>query len=502
MTGAAASAPASTWVVFQQPGGEVLALPGDAVVKIGRAPKPTPMPFAPPGVDGVISHGGGIVPLISLAALLRPDDAGSIPAPGGDLIVVRSAGTHFALRVGRVLFSIAVDGAAAAAASAAEPEPAADPPSAVPSAVGKMLTLRGRRVGCLAVDRLGLAALAAWQPAAGEPGPVADARQAAAVSDDAIARRRQAIIAVRAGGEVYGLPSTVVAEMFDGPIPVTRLPLVPPIVSGVAVLGGTAMVVFSLARLLGLDEEEAGSGSAAVISHVAVRVGDGRLLIAVDRILGLHHLPARRRAAASLVTVGGLRVRRVLEVSELIEPKMLAMIARIGRAEVRRQDCGGTGEADGGGRAYLSLTVGGRLCALALDAVDRIVEPPQHPIRLPDGAPEGLHGAVSVAGEILPLTDGRRWLQLRAPASAPAAAPAMAASLPSPEATVCVILRGDAGRHALVADAVHRIVRIPDRAVFPTDDPDGRVMAVGEIEGRAALILATSRLMSAPGAVE
>ncbi len=499
MTSRASSASALTWVVFRQPGEEILAFPSDAVVRIGRAPPPTPMPFAPPVIDGLIGQGGGIVPLVSLAALLRPDDAGSAVAPGGDMIVVRSAGSLFALRVGRVLFTAAADDAAAAA----EQGPADEWPAAVPLAFEKVLTLRGRRVGCLAVDRLGLAALAAWQPPAGDPGSVADARQAAAAAfDDTAARRRQTIIAVRAGGEVYGLPSTVVAEMLDGPVPVTRLPLVPPIVSGIAVLAGAALAVFSLARLLGLDEEARSvrGGDAAPLNHVAVRVGDGRLLLAVDRILGLHHLPTRRRVAASLdgvVTDGGLRVRRVLEVSELIEPKMLAMVAGIGRAEARRREQG-VDRADGG-RAYLSLTVGGRLCALALDSVERIVEPPRHPVRLPDGAPEGLHGAVSVAGEILPLTDGARWLRLLDPAKA--AAPMTPA--PSPAATACIILRSDAGRHALVAEAVHRIVRISDRSVFPADDPAGRIMAVGEIEGRSALILATSRLMAAaPGAVE
>ena len=150
-----------------------------------------------------------------------------------------------------------------------------------------MADWRGRPVTCLAVEHLGLADLKPFLPAAGAPGLVADSR-ATAVHETAAPSTT--VLAVDAAGSSYGLPAASIVELLEDAV-ITRLPLAPPFLTGVAILRRQPVLVFSLARLLG-GEPTATSGG-----HVVVAIGRSRFVLAVDAIGGLQRLSDDRRGS-------------------------------------------------------------------------------------------------------------------------------------------------------------------------------------------------------------
>jgi chemotaxis signal transduction protein len=125
------------------------------------------------------------------------------------------------------------------------------------------------------------------------------------------------------------------------------------------------------------------------------------------------------------------------------------------------------------------VSLGDRSCALTLAAVERIL-PPRPPIRLPAGAPSGIHGAIEFGGRIIPVTEGWRWLSLHEAGAAAA----------------FIVLQQDGERRVLAVNAVQRIVTIAQDDILPTGDHDPRIAGLGKAGGRSLEILSTDALMS------
>ena len=105
---------------------------------------------------------------------------------------------------------------------------------------------------------------------------------------------------------------------------ITRLPLAPPFLTGVAMLRRQPVLVFSLARLLG------GEPAAAPGGHVVVAVGKSRFILAVDAIGGLQRLSATDAAqsAGGPIRSGSIRRRS-------FTPKWLALTAEMSGTAAR-----------------------------------------------------------------------------------------------------------------------------------------------------------------------
>ena len=125
------------------------------------------------------------------------------------------------------------------------------------------------------------------------------------------------------------------------------------------------------------------------------------------------------------------------------------------------------------------MSLGERSCALSLAAVERIL-PPRPPIRLPAGAPPGIDGAIEFGGRIIPVTEGWRWLSVRAGGAIGA----------------FIVLQRDGERRVLAVDAVQRIVTIARDDILPTGDHDPRIAGLGKAGGRSLEILSTDALMA------
>jgi purine-binding chemotaxis protein CheW len=114
------------------------------------------------------------------------------------------------------------------------------------------------------------------------------------------------VLLVRAGGRLYALPIAHVVEVIRG-LPVERIAGAPPHVSGLAVVRGSSVPVVDLGLLAG-DRSAAGR-------FVSLRVGDRRVALAVDAVLGVRAFdgwllqelpPLLRDACADLIATIGV----------------------------------------------------------------------------------------------------------------------------------------------------------------------------------------------------
>ncbi|MEA2812754.1 MAG: hypothetical protein QOI93_451 [Rhodospirillaceae bacterium] len=420
------------WTGFELDG-RVFAFPYLSVERVVPATPVTALPFAPAGVEGAASISGDIIPVLALPVLLGADGA-QPPQAGAQFLVIRVSGRRFALRADRVLFV------------------------ANPLSGEGMADWRGRPVTCLAVERLGLANLKPFLPPEGAPGLVADSR--APVVNDAAARSETVLVVDAAGGS-YGLPASSIVELLED-VTITKLPLAPPFLTGVAILRRQPVLAFSLARLLG------GEPTAAAVGHVVMAIGRSRFVLAVDAIGGLQRMSA---TAAEQSPVGAHPIR--LDPAALITPQWLALAAEmsgtVAPPAVTASDR----------QRFLCVTLGDRSCAVPLAAVERIL-PPRAPIRLPAGAPPGIDGAIEFGGRIIPVTEGWRWLSLREGGAVAA----------------LIVLQRDGERRVLTVNALQRIVTIAADDILPTGDHDPRIAGLGKAAGRPLEILSTAALMA------
>ncbi len=321
------------WTGFELDG-RVFAFPYLSVERVVPATPVTALPFAPAGVEGVASISGDIIPVLALPVLLGADGA-QPPQAGAQFLVIRVSGRRFALRADRVLFV------------------------ANPLSGEGMADWRGRPVTCLAVERLGLANLKPFLPLEGAPGLVADSR--APVVNDAAARSETVLVVDAAGGS-YGLPAPSIVELLEDAT-ITRLPLAPPFLTGVAILRRQPVLAFSIGGLQRVSATAAQQSPA-----------------------GAHPI---RLDPAALITPQWLAL--AAEMSGTISPPAVVATDR---------------------QRFLCVSLGDRSCAVPLAAVERIL-PPRAPIRLPAGAPPGIDGAIEFGGRIIPVTEGWRWLSVR-----------------------------------------------------------------------------------------
>jgi chemotaxis signal transduction protein len=426
------------WTGFDL-GGEAYALDNRSVERVLAATPVTELPFAPAGIEGVANVSGEVLPVVDLAALIGrvPSDTGSHPS-GTQFLAVRIAHRRFVLRIDRLLFVAANLQVEASDGAAALP------------IVGKA-SWRDRALRCLASDRLGLGELLPTPPPAGVPGDVLDRRtsdekdQADRVADDLA-------LVVEAAGTPYGVPSDSIVEVVEEAT-LVPLPLVPPEVLGVIILRRQPVLTLSLAMLQGTR-----SASASPVV-VVVSIGKARLALAVDAARGLQRL-----AGTNLVT---------LDLHAVVGSRWLALADEMPTAAVIPSS------VQGERRRFLGVTVGDRTCALPLASVERILLP-RPPIRLPNGAPSGVDGAVEYAGHIVPVTDVRRWL-----------------SAGDGGKTVAhVVVQHDGKRRVLAVSGIQRIVSLAGEDILPAIDQNARIAAVAQAGGRSLEILSTEALMA------
>ncbi|MDN3565575.1 chemotaxis protein CheW [Paeniroseomonas aquatica] len=267
--------------------GQHYALPLERVLEVARMPaEVTGLPAADAAMTGVMQRRGGLLPLVSLRALL------GLPAPDrreARIIVARLGGRPGGHRVGLVVD--ALQAIWRVPGEAVEPVPAVLTRGAGEARIEAIVRHDGGRrlVSILSTEGL-------FDPATAArllTGPDQDAH--AMTSEDGTAEGQQFIL-FRLGAEHYGLPVATVDEVIRHPPALTRVPRAPDFLLGVMTLRGRVVPVIDQRRRFEVAGQAGGRGRIIVVTVDGLQAG-----FAVDAASEL-----RRIAAAEIAPVPAL----------------------------------------------------------------------------------------------------------------------------------------------------------------------------------------------------
>ena len=239
---------------------EVLALPADV----------TPVPRAGQSAIGVVALRGGVLPLLSLPALL------GLPAPAPDadarIVVARIGGTEIGLIVdalGPILRLAPED---------VDPVPTALNRSGT-TAVDAICRVdaAGTLVSVLSADRLLEGTTVTASPVRSQDAKTPDLQTGGATLQ---------VVVFDVAGESYGVPVGSVREVLRVPETMTRLPKSPDLVVGAIDVRGTVLAVVDQRRRFGLPPGEAGPRRRIVVLESGGGIA-GLLVDGVSRMLRL-----------------------------------------------------------------------------------------------------------------------------------------------------------------------------------------------------------------------
>ncbi len=280
-----------------------------------------------------------------------------------------------------------------------------------------------------------------------------------------------ATLAFMAGGACLSLPVGAIGEIMRLPA-LTRVPLAPDSLMGVANLRGRVLPVVSVARLLGRPASDAPPVSGLVVD------GAGGFGLFVDAVHGLGRAEARP-----------------LDLEALLAPAFgAAQPARgsgreeVGREPVARDTGGEPRAADPGVVSLVCFSAAGQDYALPLESVAEVIKLPEGVAAVPESGPEAA-GVITWRGGLLPL------ISLRALLGLARATEGGARVVVTRVGVSCVgVSRGGEAAIGLVVDGLKAILRAtPDQidavpAVLARSTRQARIGAICRVEGGRRLI--------------
>jgi purine-binding chemotaxis protein CheW len=292
----------------------------------------------------------------------------------------------------------------------------------------------------------------------------------------------QSFLTVHVGDERFALPASDVAEVIRPPA-VTRVPLGPPSLLGVANLRGAVMPVVSLHGLLGREGNPSSHARVVVIDRGAP-VG-----LAIDRVASLGaatddaaegEAPAQRIDLDALLAkdFGGLTRRG--QHKQFIAPHTLREQAAADRDET----------------ALVCFAVSGQDFALPLTSVHEVVALPEGVAALPQTDAVML-GVMTLRRQLLPLVSLHGLLGLRANGRGNGR-------------SRVVVARIGQGLVGLAIDGMREILRVPSHTIDPVPailtrgDAEAQIQGICQLEGgqRLVSILSTEHLFRDRALVE
>lgn len=277
----------------------------------------------------------------------------------------------------------------------------------------------------------------------------------------------------RAAGELLAIGAGQVSEVIRRP-KLTRVPLAPPSLAGVANLRGAVIPVVSVAALLG--DGDGGCGGAAANRVIVVRNPDPVGLL-VDDVAVL--VPLEGVGSAG----GGARL---IDVTALLGDTFAA-----GRKERGQVAGAGVGAARAAAKAvereaFLSFGVGGQAFALPLDSVREVLALPKDVSAVPR-TDDAMLGVMPLRNRLLPLLSLQVLLGLEA----------------SPAASRVVVAMIGGARVGLVVEAVREIMRAGQAEIDPVPPvltrgrQEAQIRAICRLDGgrRLVSILSTDHLL-------
>ncbi|WP_455185838.1 chemotaxis protein CheW [Azospirillum palustre] len=472
-----------------------LALPLPAVRAVIRLPELVRIPLGPPSLDGLAHWHGDAVPVLDLAkALGRP--GGAEPTRETRVVLVGHHGQTGSQTVG-----LRVDAMAGILRSepdridpVTQEEGGLDPAMLDgllrdgPATILKLDALIDRQFGDPAemerTDR-GTASAGFGPVPAGGTGAAGGIKGTV---------DRQALLVFEVAGQEFALPVDRVREVLPAPREVTRMARSRAHLLGVMAVRDRLLPLVGLRALFGLEAGEGheSSGLAAGRRVVVVRSGGGQapvgvLVDEVREILRLDPalidpvppLLAREPEFEDLDGIaradggaagGGRRLVSVLSAERLFRHGA-AIGAEGGAAEAVGEGDGmeparpadGSNGIGGAGERFVVFRLAGAEYGLPVSAVREVLRRPDSITPLPN-APDFVAGVLTLRGEVLPLIDQRRLLNLPAADTATALSKSGPAGL---ERGRVVVVGRDGLLVGLLVDGLSGLLTVPAERIGP-----------------------------------
>lgn len=422
----------------------------------------TPLPYAPPEVEGLVNVSGAVLLKVNLAHRLGMSERAATSE--GNLLVVSTGSETLVVHVDRVIGKVTLE---------TDEVNRYQDDGSDQLVVGEFQDAQGM-VLLLESARLGLQNMQAVDVPEGGGGLLGHFDSKA----DALQAERKIhelqTVTVADAGEVFAFHMDCVHEIVEIR-QLTALPGAPAQVHGLMLLRGTALMVLSLARLLHWPEKTE-PRFVLVLSVRGMRIG-----IAVSEIVGIE-----RYARDDVQPVAGAdgqldgyiagqganagRMTGLVATDGLVSDELMASCRRY-LSEHGWESSSMVDVELRATRRVLGFRLGHERCALPLSIVDRVEEFAPG-VDLPRGD-ESLNGVVQIKGEVTPVIDLRRMLGI------------------TPQATgAYVVVRLPGGIWALIVDKIDRVIEIPEADITPVRSGDRDLVAeVARLQGELISLL-------------
>jgi chemotaxis signal transduction protein len=452
---------ANVWVLFEA-SGTAYAIPSESVLAVHEVPVITPLPFAPPFVDGLIGVPGSVCVLVDLPRRLVAGPP-SRRRPGQAAIrLVADHGTA-ALRVDRVLRLARFDRIAWHGIDDTAGE---DRPTAIVGTgwVGEQEAVLLDPEHC---------ALGDLQPTDHLEVGSDWVNAAAAATAMAPEEKRAPYLIVENQTHRYAIPVNDTLEVVPA-LPVTPIPMGPPAIGGIVTLRGMPLLVAWLDRLLG---QELG----ICRDFVIMALGELRFGLGVERVMRLERLPVRPQYMATPLhgrldtyhVLSDSTIAHVLSLSDFLDSTLRAAIRGFAPGSYDRR-LGGNAVVPQ--KRLLVFRIGAELCALPLDEIERVA-PLTLSVPLPPDAESDIDSAVESGGEIVPVSSLRKLFGVQAGRE-----------------TNCILVRSKQGTMGLGIDTIVGLASVPLTSIEPVGNPRGPIREFARHDNQLMWILSTQAI--------
>ena len=291
----------------------------------------------------------------------------------------------------------------------------------------------------------------------------------------------QSFLTVQVGGENFSLPASEVTEVIRLPA-LTRVPLGPTSLLGVANLRGAVMPVVSLHSLLGRGEGLPANARVVVVDRGAP-VG-----LVIDKVASLGSAGATRLEAATNDVSESSAHAQTINLDKLLAKDFGGFARRAQQRQVLAPQETTKGAAKRDEVALVCFAVAGQDFALPLTSVHEVMALPDGIAAVPQ-VDAVMLGVVALRGRLLPLVSLRGLLGLRAGGQG------------GHRARVVVARIGE-GLVGFAIDGMKEILRIPAGAIDPVPailtrgDAEAQIQGICRLDGgqRLVSVLSTDHL--------
>lgn len=458
-------------VVIFEVAGQRYALPAANVSEVLDPVPVTPLPYAPPFVDGLVNVAGVVV--VQLDAAKRLGAGESLEPTCGSVLVIGNGDADSAVHVARVLTKATIADDDIARQDGAD-------------GYENRFFVGGFQWKDTSVLLLDAAAFsldditAVGQPT-GDGGLLGSAigLSGRSVNNEEVSDSGFSCVIVQCNQERYGIPLHEVGEVVDE-FNLTPLPHAPTEVSGMALLRGAPLLGLSLSLMLG------GRGNVPPKKMVVVERNGVRFGLLVEEVLGIEYfsdgavqqVEQGSEIDGYLIGVNGVMIG-LLGLNGLITDERFVKYNKYlikNNIKFSEGDAALTAVTK---VRMLTFRLGTEQCAIPLRLVER-VEEYRDVSGLPGAAGSGLSGAVQIQGGVVPVVDLRTEMD---------------GEIDHNNVTFLVV-RVDGGAWALTVNQVERVIEINESDIEPVKTvKTDYIGAVGRLNGRLISILTLDPLV-------